>query len=100
MSGARSPWPAGVRAGALLLSALVGAAGCSREPAPPDAGGEPCDADVQCEPADASAERCGALRACVAGRCERTDVDAGSARGATAWALDCPAQDAASPSGQ
>lgn len=94
-------------AGALLLTwgpawglALGLASGCAREPAPPDAGGVPCDADVQCRVADAGAEPgCGPVRACVAGRCERVDVDAGRAAGASGWRLDCPPADAAA-SGQ
>ena len=65
-----------------LLVAWIGP-GCARDPLAPDAGGAPCDADVQCAPPDASV--CGAFRACVAGRCERADLDAG----ASGWDLDC-----------
>jgi hypothetical protein len=69
------------------LSACLLFGGCARDLSKPDAGGESCEHDRDCNRDDGGARvACGALRACVAGRCEHRDADAG---GPGSWVVTC-----------
>jgi hypothetical protein len=79
----------------LIVLAAIALVGCAQRLAPPDAAGEACDEDTDCNRADGGAVvTCGVLRACIAGRCERTPLDGG----AGSWIVAC--RDAAADAAQ